>query len=126
VKEWSDEIQTLDKLVIEGLNYSYLKKLGQSLKCYDPKLGSIKLLGEVLKAKDINNQAIEQIVSPFGEIQFLRTKFSAHVSDTTEKGQIQGKIITQYGALKNHFRNLVERTDRSIKALLELISKNIL
>jgi hypothetical protein len=126
VKEWSDEIQTLDKLVIEGLNYSYLKRLGQSLKCYDPNLGSIKLLGGILKAKGISNQEIEQIISPFGEIQFLRTKFSAHVSNTTEKDEIRKKIITQYGTLKDHFRNLIERTDRSIKALLELISKNIL
>ncbi|MFC1955393.1 hypothetical protein ACFLWZ_02490 [Chloroflexota bacterium] len=122
VKEWSDEIQTLDKLVIEGLNYSYLKKLGQSLTCYDPTLGGIKLLGEILKAKGINNQEIEQIVSPFGEIQFLRTKFSAHVSDTTEKDQIRKKIITQYGTLKNHFRNLVEQTDKGIKLLLALIT----
>lgn len=125
-KEWTDEIQTLDKLVIEGLNYSYLKKLGQLLNCYDPKLGSIKLLGETLKAKSINTKEIEQIISPFEEIQFLRTKFSAHASNTNEKDKIRKKIITQYGTLRNHFRNLVERTDRGIKLLLELASRNIL
>lgn len=126
VKEWSDEIQTLDKLVIEGLNYSYLKRLGQSLKCYDKKLGSIKLLNEILKTEGINTQEIEQIISPLEGIHLLRTKFSAHVSDTTEREQIRRKIISQYGTLKNHFRNLVKQTDRGIKLLSELLSRNTL
>ena len=126
IKEWSDEIQTLDKLVIEGLNYSHLKKLGQSLKCYDPKLGSIKLLGEILKTKGINTQEIEQIISPLEGIQFLRTKFSAHVSNTKEKDQIRRKIISQYGTLKSHFRNLVEQTDKGIKLLLTLTTNDTL
>lgn len=126
IKEWSDEIQTLDKLVIEGLNHSYLKKLGQSLRCYNPKLGSIKLLGEILKTQGINTQEIEQIVSPLEEIHFLRTRFSAHVSDTTEKTQIRKKIVSKYGTLKDHFRNLIEQTDKGIKLFLELISRNIL
>ncbi len=120
IKEWADEIQNLDKLVIEGFNYSYLKKAGESLKCYDPKLGSIKLLDEVLKTKGINAQEIEQIVSPLEEIHFLRTKFLAHASSTTEKDQIRKKIISKYGTLRDHFRNLVEQTDKSIKLLLAL------
>jgi hypothetical protein len=119
VKEWTDEIQTLDKLVVEGFNYSYLKSLGESLKCYKPNLGSIKLLGEILKAKGINNQEIEQIVSPLREIQFLRTKFAAHVSATIEKDRIRKEKISKYGALRNHFRNLVEQTDKGIKLLSE-------
>jgi hypothetical protein len=120
VKEWADEIQTLDKLVVEGLNHSYLKKMGESLKCYKPNLGSIKLLGAILQARGINNQEIEQIISPLGEIQFLRTKFSAHVSDTTEKDQIRKKIISEHGTLRSHFRNLVEKTDKGIKLLLDI------
>ncbi|HET6445728.1 MAG TPA: hypothetical protein VFI27_14225, partial [candidate division Zixibacteria bacterium] len=120
VKEWADEIQTLDKLVVEGLNYPYIKGLSQSLDCYDPNLGSVKLLGAILKAKAINNLEIEQIIAPLGEIQFLRTKFSAHVSDTAEKDQIRKKIVSDHGTLKRHFRNLVEKTDKGIKILLEL------
>jgi len=120
VKEWADEIQTLDKLVVEGLNYPYIKGLSQSLNCYDPNLGSVKLLGAILKAKGINNLEIEQIIAPLGEIQFLRTKFSAHVSDTAEKDQIRKKIVSEHGTLKRHFRSLVEKTDKGIKILLEL------
>ena len=120
IKEWADEIQTLDKLVVEGLNYPYIKGLSQSLNCYDPKLRSVKLLGAILKAKGINNLETEQIIAPLGEIQFLRTKFSAHVSDTAEKDQIRKKIVSEHGTLKRHLRNLVEKTDKGIKILLEL------
>jgi hypothetical protein len=120
VKEWADEIQTLDKLVVEGFNHQYLKGLSQLLDCYDHTLGSVKLLGAILKAKAISSAEIEQIIAPLEEIQLLRTRFSAHVSGTAEKDQIRKNIITEHGTLKRHFRDLVEKTDKGIKILLEL------
>ena len=84
------------------------------------------MLGAILKTKGINIQEIGQIVSPLEEIHFLRTKFSAHVSGTAEKTQIRKKIVSQHGTLKDHFRNLVERTDKGVKLLVELTSRDIL
>ena len=126
VKEWADEIQTLDKLVVEGFNYSSLKRIGQALNIVDSKLGSIRLLGEILKAKGINTQEVEQIISPLVEIQYLRTKFSAHLSEPNEKDHIRKKLISKHGSLKDHFHDLIERTDKSFKSLSKLISDGTL
>ncbi len=124
-KEWSDEIGTLDKLVVEGLKHSYLKKMAKSLKCYDPKLASIKLLEGILKAKDIDQNEIDVIIAPLLEIHYLRTKASAHAGGQEAK-KIQSKLISEHKNLNSHFKDLLERTDQSIKALLELISRGCL
>jgi hypothetical protein len=126
VKEWSDEIQTLDKLVVENLNYSYLKKLAASLGISKLTLGSIKLIKDILEVKEIESHIVAAIINPFEEMQFLRTKFSAHTSSSTERSQIQKKIISENGSLKNHFRNLIQKTDEGIKSLIELISAGLI
>lgn len=118
-KEWSDEILTLDKLVIEGFKYSYLKTLATSLNCYDAKFGSIKLLRKVLKAKGISDQEVDGIITSLEEIQLLRTKFKGH-SSGNEADIIRKRLIAQHGNLKNHFRQLIDCTNRGIKALLEI------
>lgn len=120
IKEWADEIRNLDILVIEGFKHAYLKNLAKSLNCYDSELRSIKLLKEILKAKEINEEEINEIIIPLEEIQFLRSKFSAHIRGK-KADSIRKQLIAQNGNLNNHFRNLVERTDKSIKKLLKLI-----
>lgn len=119
VKEWADEIHTLDKLVVEGFKRSYLKKLAKSLNCFNEKLGTIKLLKEILNAKGINEQEIDEIVLPLEEIHFLRTKLAGH-SSGEEAEKIRKQLISQHRSLKEHFRILVGKTDKSIKALLEI------
>lgn len=119
VKEWTDEIHTLDKLVIEGFKPQYLKEVATSQGCYDEKLGSIKLLKKILEAKGISEQEVTCIISPLEEIHFLRTKFSGH-SSGNEADEIRKGLIKQYGDLRKHFRKLVERTDKCIKTLLKL------
>jgi hypothetical protein len=121
VKEWSDEIHTLDKLIIEGFKHSYLKTLATSLQCYDKKHGSIKFLKNILETKGINNQEVDNIISPLETRHFLRTKLSGH-SSGDEADKIRKDLIKQHGDLKNHFRHLVESVDKSTKELLNLFS----
>jgi len=118
LKEWENEIHDLDKLVIEGFNYSYLKKLSKSLECYSEELGSIKLLGEILKVKKINETGVNEMINPLEEIHFLRTKFVGH-SSGAEANKIREELILKYGDLKSHFRDLLKRTDKAVKLLLE-------
>jgi hypothetical protein len=119
-KEWSDEILTLDKLVVEGFNYEYLKKTAKSLNCFKPDFRSIKLLKEVLKVKKINDKEIDTIIQPLEEIQSLRTKFKVHRSGN-EVNSTRKRLIAQHGNLKDHFRRLIGRVDNSIKVLIEII-----
>lgn len=121
VKEWTDEIHTLDKLVIEGFKCSYLKEMAKSLNCFDEKLKSIKLLKRILEKKGINDDEINNIIGPLKEIRSLRSELAGHRSGN-KANKIRKNLIEQYGDLKNHFRKLVERTDKSIKTLYHLFS----
>lgn len=116
VKEWSDEIHTLDKLVVEGLEKSYLRTIATSLNCYDDKVGTIKLLKKILETKGIDSHEINEIISPLDEIHFLRTKLAGH-SSGKEADNIRKDLIAKHGDLRKHFRNLVEKADKSIKEL---------
>ena len=120
MKEWSDEIFALDKLVIEGLKCSYLKIIATSLNCYDAKLGSIKLLKKILETKETSEQEVDGIISPLEEVHLLRTKFAGHRLGN-EADRIRKDLIAKYENLKKHFCHLVESIDKSIKALSELI-----
>jgi len=123
LEEWQNEIHNLDKLVIEGLNNSYIKKLSKSLNCYKENLGSIKLLKEILISKNFNNDEITIIIRPLCEIHFLRTKFFAHrKSEKTDN--IRKEIIKKYNDLKNHFYNLIKSVDNSIKLLINIDFNN--
>ena len=62
---------------------------------------------------------IEGIIRPLIDIHFLRTKFSGHRSGD-EASQIKRNLIKQHGDLKKHFRDLLTRTDESVKTLLAL------
>lgn len=116
VKEWSDEIHTLDKLVVEGLKKPYLRNIATSLNCYDDKAGTIKLIKKILETKGIDSHEINEIIFPLEEIHSLRTKFAGH-SSGDEADKIRKDLIAKHGDLGKHFRNLVEKADKSIKEL---------
>jgi hypothetical protein len=121
IKEWADEIHNLDKLAVEGINKSYLKKIAKSLNCLDSKLGSIQLLRAILKAHGIDKEEINEIIDPLVEIHFLRTKFSGHIGGQ-EAVKIRKQLIKEHGNLRNQYRNLLERTEKAIKGIADLIS----
>lgn len=119
MKEWVDEIHTLDKLVVEGLKKPFLKEIATSMNCYDSKLGTIKLLKKILETKGIDGHEVSVIISPLEEIRFLRTKIAGH-SSGQEADNIRKKLIVKHGDLRKHFRSLVENTNKSIKELISL------
>ncbi len=125
LKEWTDEIHSLDKLVVECLGNTYLKGLAKKINCYEPHLGSIKLLKAILEKKGIDDQELANIISPLDEIHDLRTKFSGHKTGRQVE-RVRKQLISTHGNLKNHFRTLLERTEKAINAISELISKGYL
>jgi hypothetical protein len=125
LKEWADEIHTLDKLVIEGFKKKYLKKMAKSIGCFDLKLGSINLLKKILEKKKIDPEEINNIIRPLTDIHLLRTKFSGHISGQ-ESQKIRRQIISEHGSLKIHFRDLLERTEKAINGIIGFIKSGYL
>jgi hypothetical protein len=116
LKEYADEIHTLNKLVVEGLKKPYLEEIATSMKCYDSKLGTIKLFKKILETKGIDVHDVSVIISPLAEINFLRTKLIGH-SSGKEADKIRKDLIAKHGDLRKHFCTLVEGADKSIKEL---------
>jgi len=116
-KEWIDEIHTLDKVVIEGFSYQYLKSLATSLGCFDVTYGSIRMLETILGKKGISEEEVKGIIEPLDEIRKLRTKFAGHRTGE-ETTKIKKELLKKYGSLKEHFRSLLQRIDHGVQTLL--------
>lgn len=119
LKEWTDEMHTLDKLVIEGFNKKYIKNTLEGLNRYhkesDDALGSILLLEKLLIEKCTDEHFAKEIIKPLSETHFLRTKFSGHAS--TEKNKIYKNIIKTYKNLQTHFETHLENVKNSIERI---------
>ena len=113
-KEWEDQILTLAKVLVEGLNKQAIKELAQQLGCYDKKLGSIKLLNSVLQSRVVDEADVSLVIDPFEEVQRLRNS-SAHRS---------GKPPDE--DFKEQYRNLLAQCDRSMRLLAKYIEEGLL
>ena len=120
-KEWQDEILNLAKVLIEGFNNKYLKKLSKHLNCYNSEYGSIRILRECLKAKKIDVDIINNIISPLKNLQDLRTNEVAHLRTSEIR-----KITKKYRSLKEHFRHILSQCEKSINELSGVVKNKIL
>lgn len=117
--EWANEIMALDQLVVEGLSRAYLKAKSGSLSIkVDSQWQSIKLIGEILSAQNVNTEEINAIVTPLRSLHDLRSKMKGH-SGGSEAKQIREQIIATHGNFKAHYRKLVSDCEHAIKLLNE-------
>jgi len=115
--EWKDEILNLCILVLEPFKYNYLKGIASNMGCFKEDLRPIRLLEEILKSRNFTEELITEITSPLHELNFLRVKFSAHLSGKEAK-EIRKKIISKHHTLIEHYRYLAGQLDNSIKLLI--------
>lgn len=115
-KEWTDQILELAKVLPEGLNQEALREVAIHLKRYDKdkdkdkKLRSIGLLRRCLEAQGEDDATIQTIGDPLRDIWRLRSSISAHAGD-----------VELPEDPKSHYRELLERCDKSMHALADLI-----
>lgn len=124
-QEWETEITELDKLVVEGLNLKYFRRLADSIGIRNEQLGSITLLRELLIAKTIALDIVAKIVNPLLELQEFRSKFGSHRAGT-EADQIAKELRHKYGSLANHFRDIVALIYEGLSILADMIQKGYL
>lgn len=109
-KEWKDQILELAKVLVEGLKKSALRVVATELSCDDPQIGSLALLKRCLIGRGIDAEVIDTCVKPPQELQGYRSSTVAHVGTN---------IPTR--DLRLHHRELVERCDRAMETLADLI-----
>lgn len=115
-KEWEDQIEALYQIVNEGLSAKNIKKLAVHLNCRDKKLKSGKQLIKCLETIGIPEEEYGVIGETLTEIWKLRSTIVAH----------SGSDEYPTDDLRIHYRNLIERCDKSMHKLSEFINKGLL
>lgn len=121
-KTWDDAIIDMAKLAVEGLEHKALTAFAKKSNCaLDPKWGSIRRLKEILICVGVDDQYAGELVSPFEQIQFLRTKLSAHAG-ATEAAQIRRKLLAEFKTPKSHIEAIASQLNANFATIEEILS----
>lgn len=124
-EEWAKEIHTLDKLLVEGFETKEIKnqaaKLGREL---DDRWRSLALLEQVLMGLGYETDQASEITAPLRELTELRSKVIGHASGERAIA-IKKRILKEHGTYRNHFRDLCERCDESLRRIRDILNQRI-
>jgi hypothetical protein len=124
--EWSKELHTLDKLLVEGFETRDLRERVANLgRTVDKQWKSLKLIEEVLRGLSSDEDHIKFIIEPIREVHTLRSKLSGHASGKEAK-QIKIDILKKHNTYSSHFRDLCTRCDRAIRDLRSLLEPKVI
>lgn len=113
-KEWEDQIKILNLILIEGLQSKTIKSVARNLNCAEKGLRSLRQIIKCLEALDVDKEDIDVIATPLFELIHLR-KIVVHIIDEPYPDE----------DLKIHYINLLEKCDKSMRKLAELIEKGL-
>lgn len=115
-KEWEDQVQALEQIIVEGLNDSHIIRLAEASGCRDAEkqLKSLRLLEKVLLARDAKQDVVDAIIKPLIELRQLR-KDIAHPGGRPPSGD-----------LRQHYRELLARCDSAMRNLTDTAKGDIL
>jgi hypothetical protein len=108
-KEWEEQIQALAQIVIEGLSDSYINKLAVARGCRDKDLKSGKQLAKIMENARIPKDEVALLTNPLAELWDWRRKL-CHPNKEVPSGD-----------LRKHFRDLVQRCDKTMRCLAEFV-----
>lgn len=111
IKEYEDQILILDQIIIEGLQAKSINKIAEHLSCRNKELKSLKQLIECIKKQGIETSDFDCL----RDLHDLRTMIKAHVSSDRLKGD-----------LKLQHRELIEKCDKAMYKLVDIINKGTL
>jgi hypothetical protein len=115
-KEWADELQVLDQLVVEGFVATELRKIAVAVGVsVDTKWQSLKLIQEFLRARSRVNA--DEIVEPLRRLHYLRSKVSGH--HTKERKTLEKDAFSQNGSLAAHFRALCRQCHEGFTTIID-------
>ncbi|MGH9427553.1 MAG: hypothetical protein ACRD2L_14775, partial [Terriglobia bacterium] len=123
--EWAKEIQSLDKLLNEGLETKELRQQAERLgRTIDDQWKSLKLTEEVLLGLGYDADQVQEILAPLRELSALRNKVSAHASDAEAKKR-KKQILKEHGSFVVHFRSLCKSCDETMGRLRGIFDRKV-
>jgi len=121
-KIWDDTLIDMNKVINEGLVKDELKRIGIAAGGKsDPTMGSIKWLREALIAKGTDVDHADDLIKPLGELQFLRTRFSAHAGGAGAAEE-RRKLLKEHGSPREHIDSLAGRLVAALTDVLAILS----
>lgn len=124
-EEWANELMLLDQLVVEGFNRSHFKAKAEAIGIdVNPQWGSLKLISEVLRRQQVNDDEVNAVVTPLKLLHDLRSKMKGHANGSEAKA-LRNDVIASHGTLKEHYRALAAECDRAIALMTEFADKGV-
>jgi hypothetical protein len=122
-QEWAKHFLELAKLIIEGLNLKYFKRiLNQEGVNYSKEEAnqSITLLEKVLTVVSALNGPVH--LPNMREVQRLRTKLSAHISGK-EAVEITQNALGEFGTYESHFQNICANVHQELLEIENILKE---
>ena len=117
-KEWADELQSLDQLLVEGFVASELRRIAVASGVkIDPQWQSLKIIQELLRARGHDNA--DKIVEPLRRLHHLRSKVSGH--HTKERTELEKKAFADHGSFRAHFFALCQQCNEAFAVIVEAL-----
>lgn len=118
VKEWADEILSLDQFLVEGFLLKPLRALAEEGgRTVESSWGPLRVLQEVLSAKGHSDDSAKALVVPMQRLHALRTEVKGHAT-IEKKRAAEVKARTDFGSLREHFRRLISDCESALNSVL--------
>ena len=119
--EWGSEILALDQLVVEAFLPKpirvFVTSNGQK---FEKEWQSLKLLEVALACMGRTEEQAKELVSSLRELHGLRNPAKAH-GDPNGRRLAISSAREKYGTLRNHFRDLSMRVEKSLARIKETL-----
>jgi len=117
--EWREEILTLDQLLVEAFEETWLRKKAKELgRLPEPNWRALKLTEECLVGLGFEEEHARSVTSPLRELHDLRSKLKGHASGDTGKS-IGTAAISRHGTYRKHFEDLCKRCDEAMEMIID-------
>ena len=118
VKEWADEILALDQFLVEGFLLKPLRALAEERgRTIENNWGPLRVLQEVMSASGHCDDSAKALVVPMQRLHALRTEVKGHAT-VEKKRAAEVKARTDFGSLREHFRNLASDCESALNSVL--------
>jgi hypothetical protein len=120
-KIWDDTLIDMNKVINESLVKDELKKIAVTAGAKgDPMMGSIKWLREALIAEGTDVDQADALVKPLSDLQFFRTRFSAHAGGAGA-AQVRQNLLKEHGTPRQHIDSLAGRLGAALKDVSSIL-----
>lgn len=120
-KIWDDTLIDMNKVINESLVKDELKKIAVAAGAKgDPMMGSIKWLREALIAEGTDADQADALVESLSDLQFLRTRFSAHAGGAGA-AKVRQNLLKAHGTPRQHIDSLAGRLGAALKDVSSIL-----